>query len=251
MRIGNTISMVTGSGVIIDPRGVIITNAHIAQYYLLPNYDCTIRTGSPAEPTYEAELLFVSKRWIEEHAKDITDPNPSGTGERDFALLLITKGAAQTPLPISFPFISIDTSLNAIKVGDSISLAAYPASFLSGPLLVNNLTLASTISSIREVLTFKTSTIDLFSTGGNILAQRGSSGGGVFSTAGKLVGVIVTTTEASTTGERDLRAITLSHIETSLAEETGKTINAYLSGNLTDTLHSFTTEKLLYLKAQF
>ena len=45
---------VSGSGVIIDPRGVILTNAHVAQYVLLasqPNVGltCMIRTGSPAQ----------------------------------------------------------------------------------------------------------------------------------------------------------------------------------------------------------
>ena len=44
---------ISGSGVIIDSRGVILTNAHVAQYVLLAenpaiNLSCVIRTGSPA-----------------------------------------------------------------------------------------------------------------------------------------------------------------------------------------------------------
>src|SRR5262249_40009122 len=41
---------ISGSGVFIDPRGVILTNAHVAQYVLLSesaqiNLNCMIRTG--------------------------------------------------------------------------------------------------------------------------------------------------------------------------------------------------------------
>src|SRR3989338_8875222 len=52
----------SGSGVVIDERGIILTNAHIAQYFLLDTYrgkefvSCTIRTGSPAKETYKGEL---------------------------------------------------------------------------------------------------------------------------------------------------------------------------------------------------
>ncbi|MBI4214752.1 hypothetical protein HY546_02045, partial [archaeon] len=60
----------SGSGVLIDPRGIILTNAHVAQYYLLKDYrrkdfiTCFIRTGSPARITYRAEPLYISQRWI-------------------------------------------------------------------------------------------------------------------------------------------------------------------------------------------
>ena len=53
---GGSFKPTTGSGVIIDERGVILTNAHVAQYYLLEDYlvedfvSCVIRTDSPASP---------------------------------------------------------------------------------------------------------------------------------------------------------------------------------------------------------
>ena len=50
---GSTGSIISGSGVIIDPKGIILTNAHVAQYVLLSqdpalNLTCSIRNGSPA-----------------------------------------------------------------------------------------------------------------------------------------------------------------------------------------------------------
>src|SRR5688500_2914917 len=45
----------SGSGIMIDERGIILTNAHVAQYFLLAGEKgrvtgwCSVRTGSPAK----------------------------------------------------------------------------------------------------------------------------------------------------------------------------------------------------------
>ncbi len=72
---------ISGSGVIIDPRGVILTNAHVAQYVLLSqdprtNVSCVIRTGAPASPRWTAEILFIPPVWIEAHANEIAMSRP-------------------------------------------------------------------------------------------------------------------------------------------------------------------------------
>src|SRR5581483_7670669 len=52
---GGLFRPISGSGVIIDTRGVILTNAHVAQFFLLKDYpfknniQCVVRTGSPAQ----------------------------------------------------------------------------------------------------------------------------------------------------------------------------------------------------------
>src|SRR3989344_433294 len=95
----------TGSGVIIDKKGVILTNAHIAQYFLLPReVACVIRTGSPARATYRAELIYLPPKWIEKNYTNITLEEPTGTGEDDYALLQITGNVSDTTLlPEEFP----------------------------------------------------------------------------------------------------------------------------------------------------
>ena len=238
-KVSGSINPITGSGVIIDERGVIVTNAHIAQYYLLKDYstpdflDCTIRTGSPAVNAYRAELLFISSDWINDNYQKITQSNPKGTGENDFALLLITETTKPgTTLPDKFPFVAPDTREQEPQPKDSVIVASYPAGFLGGISIQKELYAVSTITQVTEVFTFKEISLDLFSVGGNIVAQKGSSGGGIVSTAGRLLGIVVTASEGTQTDDRDLRAITFSHINKSLKEQAGVDLNGYLFGGL-------------------
>jgi len=236
---GGLLNPITGSGIIIDEGGVILTNAHIAQYYLLRDYivedylDCTIRTGSPAVNTYKAELLFISSTWIRDNFQKISESNPKGTGENDFALLLITDVTKpQATLPSTFSYVIPDLRDMEPEVGDSAIVAGYPAGFLGGTSIQKELYAVTTIANIMEVFTFDQNTLDLFSVGGNIAAQKGSSGGGILGREGGLLGIVVTASNAAQTDDRDLRAITLSHINRSLKKETGISLNNYLLGGL-------------------
>src|SRR3989344_2224120 len=53
-KIGGPFAPISGSGVIVDSRGVVLTNAHVGQFFLLRDFrergfiDCVVRTGSPA-----------------------------------------------------------------------------------------------------------------------------------------------------------------------------------------------------------
>ena len=125
----------TGSGFFINQKGVILTNAHIAQFLLLKDVgtdvhdvDCVIRTGDPATPKYKAELLYISPTWIFKNADLITDEMPRGTGERDYAMLYISQTTDGTPLPTRFPAIPMDVALLSRSVtGSSVVTAGYPA----------------------------------------------------------------------------------------------------------------------------
>src|SRR3990167_3977900 len=60
-RSAGTLSPISGSGVIIDQRGVVLTNAHVAQYVLLAqsahiDLSCIIRTGAPAIARWRVEI---------------------------------------------------------------------------------------------------------------------------------------------------------------------------------------------------
>ncbi|MEK7081814.1 MAG: serine protease [Patescibacteria group bacterium] len=244
-KIGGLFKPISGSGVLIDKRGVILTNAHIGQYFLLKNYmipdflTCVIRTGSPAYPRYTADLLYVSPRWINEHASDITAQEPLGTGQYDYALLLITRAIAEEKLPDSFPSLAYNPTENGYKKGTPVVLASYPAGFLGGINIQQNLYIASSVGTIDGIFTFKENTFDLFSVSGSIVAQKGASGGAIVGTDGQLIGVIATATDANNTSERSLQAITIGHIERSLNEEMTMNLESFLSGDLNERLQSF------------
>ena len=236
----NTLSPISGSGVIIDPRGLILTNAHIAQYFLLPDLvDCSIRIGNPAQSTYKAKIAYISAQWLQENAENITQTNPKGTGENDYGFLFITAPKSETRvLPDRFPFIPVKTIFDP-QENDSVLVAGYPAGFLGGFVIFNELYSVSSVVTVREIFTFTTETIDLFSIGGSVLAQKGSSGGAVVNEYGNVVGVIVTTTEASQTSERDLRAITVSHISHSLYEEITQDLIAFIKSDISNYVDTF------------
>ncbi|MBI4079720.1 trypsin-like peptidase domain-containing protein [Candidatus Kaiserbacteria bacterium] len=217
---------ISGSGVIIDPRGIILTNAHVGQYVLLAqsgrtSLSCTIRTGAPAEPRWHAEVLYIPPTWIREHAKDITKAVQTGTGEHDYALLLITDLSAQSAPPASFPYLPVDTREGIGFPTDTVLVASYPSEFAGPQVTQFNLNPATSLTSAKELLTFSTDTVDLLSVGGVPAAQSGSSGGAIVNMWGYLIGIITTTSEGPTTADRELRALTLSYINRDLRTQTG------------------------------
>ena len=219
------LSSISGSGVVIDPRGVILTNAHVAQYMLLASQpdialQCFIRTGSPAQKRYKADILHIPSEWVTEHAEDIAARRPKGTGEHDYALLLITEATDGSRLPSSFPP-SSDTREAIAFASDKVLLAGYPAEFAIQDAGVTTLYPTSIFTRIGDLLTFGERSVDLISLGGAVLAQSGSSGGAVINEWGRLVGIISTTSEGTTTAERELRAITLAYINRDISRATG------------------------------
>ena len=236
---GGELSPISGTGVIVEPNGLILTNAHIGQYLLLKDFkqkdfiDCIARTGSPAYPKYNLELVYISPTWVGENKTLLKQENPKGTGENDFAFLRITKMIDDTNLPKEFPFVTMNIREN-IGVNEPVVLVSYPAGFLGGLSILQNLNITSAVTRIQDVFTFKDGTIDIIAVGGTVVSQKGSSGGLVVDENSTLIGVISTSSDGNTTESRGLNAITLSHISRVIKKELGINMVQFLNQDYSD-----------------
>ena len=230
----------TGTGFFINQKGVILTNAHVAQFLLLKNtkdvvddVECVVRSGNPAEPKYEAELLYISPKWIFDNSNVITDESPIGTGERDYALLYVSKSTDNAPLPTRFPAISVDTALLSRSIENtSVITAGYPAEALFKYGADAKLAPVTASTSIGLLYTFGSNYADLFSISESPVGEQGASGGPIATYSKNVIGLIVTKGDPETEGEHGLRAITLSYIDRTITEETGYSLAQNMQGDV-------------------
>ena len=115
-------------------------------------------------------------------------------------------------------------------------VASYPAGFLDAEAIYKNLWQISSITVIKEIYNFASSTrsvIDVFSVPGVIGAQEGSSGGAVIrGRDGRLLGLATTRSRGDTTGERDLFALSLPYINADVETDLEKSLEEFLSSDL-------------------
>ncbi len=220
----------------IDPRGIVLTNAHVAQYVLIAesgktDLECSVRTGAPAVAKWVPVALYVPSAWINIHAADIIKSHALGTGEHDFALLYMAATVDGSPRPPSFAYVAPDTREAVAFVDDTVLAASYPVEFVGGSVIQSDLFPVTSITTVRQLFTLSTAKADVLSLGGIIGAQSGSSGGGVVNQWGRLVGIITTTSDGATTGARDLHAITTAYINRDLIALTGSSLSETLASD--------------------
>lgn len=242
---GGGIHGFSGSGIIIDPRGIILTVAHVGQGFLLRDYptkgagSCYIRTGSPAQNAYAADLIFISSAWIEENPATFLATKPSGTGENDFAFLAITRSITSKALPARFTYIPLAPSGTRIEVDDEVGTGSYAAEFLTNSQIRSSLYPTIKFAKVDDVYTFGRNTTDIFSVAAGSAAQEGSSGGAVINDDNRLIGLISTRTSKPDLALRSLQAITMDHIRRSFRGDMGADLDAYLKGDLPTLITKF------------
>lgn len=224
----------TGSGVFIHESGIILTNAHVAQYFLASTttrrtkVDCSVRDGSPAREKYSVELLYLSPNWAKDIVEATTKAQPKkGTGEYDFAFLRVTKAKKGT-LPERFPTLPLELGATRPVDGENVEIAGYPAEGLSFASVQRKLVGVTVLSTITSVQSFERPNPDMLILAPSRANAAGISGGPVARSSGELLGIAVTVQENRAKNDRSLRAITLSYIDRMLQAETGMPLQFYL-----------------------
>jgi S1-C subfamily serine protease len=221
---------ISGSGFFISSRGVIITNAHMAQFLLLRGIEgqgtmnCSASTGAEGAPAFNIELLHISPTWLLENASLISTITPKGSGESDFALLYVT-GTVDGQV-ISEEFAHLPPSTNPLPrefEGKTVILVGYPK---EGGIGANTRTTATT--TVKNLYTFGGGAADIISLNESPLGYHGASGGPVIDHLGRAIGIISTKASGSTV----LHAISMSYVDRSIKEEAGIDLVSLLQGDL-------------------
>lgn len=252
-RISNRIRLTTGSGVVISPSGIVLTNAHVANSFLFNDktsedyQECTLRRENIPTYGFNADLVYISNDWINQNLDFFTARNPKGTGEEDYALLAITSNTNQAlSLPDNFEYAPLLTSDSNIKEGVKVVAAGYPGTSSGIFEIDSNSSLKIAETFVDEVFTFETYSVDIVSTGPNNVAQKGASGGGVFD-GNDLLGITVTT---DNTGEGSfINAITSPYILRDFNKDTGKKLTDFININTDILVQEFKNNQHDYLRS--
>ena len=235
LRAGRKTFVASGSGVFVSERGIILTNAHVAQFFLLEGKkgrvkgECSVRTGSPARESYIASILYVPSIWLEQNVSEISSKLQKGSGKQDFALLYITK-AKKGSLPDAFP--SLPMNMNATAATNTpVTILGYPTGDLDAKAIRKELKALVATSTITEIESFNGSGLpDVVTVASSSAGSHGISSGPIMNARDQIEAVVAIKPRAE--DDRRIRGITILYIDRELRTLTGLSLSSILSGDL-------------------
>lgn len=238
---GSKLYSTTGSGVFVESRGIILTNAHVALPLLLEDKkgkslaSCSIRTGSPAKELYPVKLLYMSPKWIDENMDALKEKRLRGSGAYDAALLYVDAPRLGMR-PLTFTALPIAATTLGLVEGAQVTAAGYPAEGKSFKQVRSKLTQVTADATVTATRTFTRPHTDVIVLSESKAGASGVSGGPVVSTDGQLAALTTAVEDSGSkkSKERSIRAITLPYISRFVSEETGMPLSVVLLGSISD-----------------
>lgn len=208
----------SASGVIVNDRGLIMTNAHVAGVVKkVGEANCQARSGNPA-------LAFAGLRIV--FAADTTREVPeTKVPQGDIAFLELVDPRE--------PFAAATVAIRFIERGANLLTLGYPSEFLKSITATANSNLVFSTLRIDGYVDLNgdLSTAEAYVSRGGIALQQGSSGTALFERAGRVVGLIFATTKGETTAEREGIALSTPYIDAVLRLETGQGLAEFIASH--------------------
>lgn len=208
----------SASGVIVNERGLILTNAHVADVVKKSGEEqCEARHGNPASSFAGVSVVFVA---------DTTAKIPdTQVPQRDLAFLTLRDARESFAVaPISLAVLDINTPLYTL---------GYPSEFLQGVAATDRSNLVFSILPVGGLADIdgNGNTAEGYIFKGGIILQQGSSGTALFRRDGSVAGIIFATTKGATTADRNGIALMTPYIDAILQLETGQGLAEFIASH--------------------
>lgn len=203
------------SGIIISPKGHILTNAHVAEGFD-KNSECAIRQGSPARAIGYAKLVMFPSAYANSKTQQ-------EQAENDISIWIMSKGAGEASLPESFPYYDLD-EFYFPETNQPLATFSYPAELLGYETLLKSLNMLFAETIVSEF------DINFILSSSGLSSQVGSSGGVLVDVyTNKFAGIIFGISNNETISKRTLFSLTPNSVARIVKNETGQTLAEFLT----------------------
>lgn len=211
-------AVTTGTATIIDPSGILITNAHVVKD-VKDASRCVLRSWNPFENIAKFKILYIPPQ-------DDLIPGTS-FAKNDFAFIKITEPILNKSQTV-WPFIHFNTAIPSPK--ENLFVFGYSTEFVGFDIAIRGIPLLFSDTEVEQVLSFDDDLkrAELLLVKGSISSQGGSSGGPLVNNAKDFVAMYSFVTKGSTTSERRGIAVLVNYVDRALNRDFGFGLKEFL-----------------------